>query len=94
MPSPTTTTSTAPAARAGTMAVIIVALSTATLVAATPPKVTVEPPRKLVPVIVTGVPPCVGPLDGCTEETRGVGGAGGVAMGPVHGVPVLPWPPK
>jgi hypothetical protein len=38
-----------------------VALTTVTLVAATPPIVTVAPLTKPVPVIVTGVPPPIGP---------------------------------
>jgi hypothetical protein len=36
------------------------------LVAAVPPKVTVAPAAKLVPVIVTAVPPAVDPLFGDT----------------------------
>ena len=46
-----------------------------TLVAAVPPKETVAPLVKLVPVIVTVVPPPVGPLVGKTEETVGAGGS-------------------
>jgi hypothetical protein len=45
-----------------------------TPVAAMPPKVTVAPLTKFVPVMVTAVPPAVGPLFGETEVT--VGGCG------------------
>jgi len=52
--------------------VISVALTNTTLVAAVLPKVTVAPDAKLVPVIVTGVPPAAGPLLGLTLVTEGV----------------------
>ena len=73
-PSPfVTTTGTAPAVeRGGVTAVIDVELVTLTLVAATPPNVTVEP-RKFAPLIVTEVPPVVGPLDGVSCATVGAG---------------------
>ena len=48
---------------------IFVELTTTTLVAATPPKVTVAPLRKPVPLIVTDVPPDDEPLDGVTFVT-------------------------
>ena len=51
-------------APAGVVAVIDVLLTTTTLVAAVPPNVTVAPAAKFVPVIVTAVPPAVGPLFG------------------------------
>ena len=73
-----TTTLTAPAACAGVLAVICVALTTTILVAAVPPNVTPAPAWNPVPVIVTAVPPLVGPLVGDTELTVGVGGGGGV----------------
>ena len=59
-------TLTAPAAWAGVTAVIWVALTLTTLVAGAPPMVTPnEPPEtKLEPVIVTGVPPAIGPEGG------------------------------
>lgn len=60
-----------PAVPAGVVAVICVALTTTTLVAAAAPKVTVAPVVKFVPVIVTGVPPVVGPLFGETALTVG-----------------------
>ena len=52
-----TTTLTAPAAWAGVVAVSEVALPKTTPVAATPPRATVAPDTKPVPVIVTAVPP-------------------------------------
>jgi hypothetical protein len=67
-----TVTVTAPAAPAGVVAVIDVLLATTTLVAATPPNVTVAPLAKFVPVIVTAVPPATGPLFGDTLVTVGV----------------------
>jgi hypothetical protein len=52
--------------------VIVVVFVTTTLVAAVPPKVTVAPNAKFVPVIVTAVPPAAGPLFGDTLDTVGV----------------------
>ena len=68
-----TTTLTAPAACAGAVAVIEVAFTTFTPVAAVPPKLTAVPVRKPVPVIVTAVPPLVLPEDGETLVTVGAG---------------------
>ena len=68
-----TVTVTAPALPAGVVAVMVVLFTTTTLVAACPPKVTVAPAAKFVPVIVTAVPPATGPLLGDTLLT--VGGA-------------------
>ena len=62
----------APAVPAGATAVIVVALTTATLVAATPPIVTLAGDVKFVPVIVIGVPPASGPAFGETPVTDGV----------------------
>ena len=59
-----TTTLTAPAAWAGVVAVICVALFTVKLVALTPPKVTLMTPVKFVPVMVTDVPPASVPDEG------------------------------
>jgi hypothetical protein len=67
-----TVTVTAPALPAGAVAVIEVLLTTTTLVAAVPPNVTVAPVAKFVPVIVTPVPPAVGPLFGDTLLTVGI----------------------
>jgi hypothetical protein len=53
--------------------VIVVALTLTTLVASSPPKVTVAPETKAVPAMVTAVPPAVAPWFGVTLET--VGGA-------------------
>ena len=50
---------------------IVVLFTTTTLVAAVPPNVTVAPAAKFVPVIVTAVPPAVGPLFGLTLLTVG-----------------------
>ena len=52
---------------------MVVELTTLTLVAAVPPKVTVAPDWKLVPVMVTAVPPAVDPADGATPVTVGGG---------------------
>ncbi len=66
-----TTTSTAPAACAGVVALICVALTTVTPLAEDPPNVTVAGPTKPVPVIVTDVPPAVEPLVGATAAAEG-----------------------
>jgi hypothetical protein len=66
-----TVTVTAPALPAGVVAVIDVALTTTTLLAAALPNVTVAPATKFVPVIVTAVPPAVDPLFGLTLVTVG-----------------------
>ena len=72
-PGVVTCTFTAPAACAGVVAVIEVALFTVKLVAAVPPKVTAVAPVKFVPVMVTLVPPAVGPVFGDTVVTVGTG---------------------
>ena len=59
-----TATLTVPAEPAGVTALIWVALSTATEVAAAPPKVTPAPDTKPVPLRVTAVPPAAVPLEG------------------------------
>jgi hypothetical protein len=56
---------------AGVVAVIDVALTTTTFVAAVAPNFTVAPAAKFVPVIVTAVPPATGPLFGLTLLTVG-----------------------
>src|SRR6478735_564937 len=53
--------STVPAACAGAVAVIVVALFTVKLVAAVAPKDTADAPLRFVPVMVTLVPPTSGP---------------------------------
>jgi hypothetical protein len=55
-----------PVVPVGDMAVIEVGLTTTTLVAATPFTLTVAPAIKLVPVILNGVPPAIGPEAGLT----------------------------
>ena len=55
----------------GDTAVMLVVLLTVTLEAATEPNFTVAPVRKPVPVIVTEVPPVVGPDVGDNEVTVG-----------------------
>src|SRR6266851_2786080 len=69
-----TTTSTAPTACAGVVAMIVLALPTLTFVAALPPNVTVVVPLvlKFEPLIVTAVPPLAGPLLGDTLPMLGV----------------------
>jgi hypothetical protein len=66
-----TTRSAEPAAPAGVVAVIVVALTTTMFVADTPRKVTVAGAVKNVPVIVTFVPPAVDPVFGVTDVTVG-----------------------
>ena len=65
-----TTTLTVPAACALVVPVRVV-LVTVTAVRATPPTVAVAPVWKLAPLIVTAVPPVVGPLAGEIELTEG-----------------------
>ena len=74
-PAVVTATLLAPAVPAGVLAVIDVALTTTTLVAATPFTVTLVAPVKLVPEIVIDVPPLVGPDVGLTDEMVGTAAA-------------------
>ena len=74
-PGVVTVTSTVPVP-AGLAAVIAVSLTTVKLVAAVVPKSTAVAPVKLVPVIVTEVPPAAGPLVGLRPVTVGAGGDG------------------
>jgi hypothetical protein len=55
------------------VAVMLVALTTTTFVAAAPPIVTVAPLRKFVPLMVTDVPPAMGPDAGEMLPTVGAG---------------------
>src|SRR5437870_1636318 len=66
-----TTTSTGPGLFDGVTAVIVVKLTTTTPVAGSPPKDTVAGATKFVPLIVTAVPPVVGPVFGVTLVTVG-----------------------
>ena len=70
-PAVVTVTSTGPEAPAGAVAVTSVADTAVTLVAATVPNVTPVAPVRLVPVMVTWVPPVVGPVVGLIEVTAG-----------------------
>src|SRR5262245_22127634 len=68
-----TVTPTAPAVCAGDVAVMVVALTTVTAVAAVPPTLTVAPAMKPVPLIVRAVPPLVDPKLGDTLVIVGAG---------------------
>jgi hypothetical protein len=70
-PGVTTVTSTVPAGPAGAVTVILLVELTVNVAAAEEPKLTAETPLKLVPVIVTVVPPATGPADGLTPVTVG-----------------------
>ena len=70
-PGVVTSTLAVPAAPAGVVQVMLVALTNIKLVAAMPSKVTLVAPVKLVPVSVTGVPPTALPVDGTTQESVG-----------------------
>ena len=71
-PGVVTVRSTAPADPAGAVAVICVAETTVKLLAAVPPNLTSVAPLRFGPLIVTTVPPPVGPEDGLIEVTEGV----------------------
>ena len=70
-PGVVTVTSTVPADSAGAVAVILLELLTVYAPAAVPPKLTAVAPVNPVPVIVTLVPPAVGPDAGLTLVTEG-----------------------
>src|SRR5262249_37092945 len=81
-----TVRSTAPAGCGGDCAMIVVALSTVTETAGVPPKVTAAfAVPKLVPEIVTGVPPLLEPELGMTSLIVGPPGAG-VEVAPLPAV--------
>jgi hypothetical protein len=63
---------------------IVVLLRTATPVAVLPPRLTVAPAPKFVPVIVTAVPPAVEPVFGDTLLTVGAGDVWPVVSPPCH----------
>ena len=73
-PAVVTTTSAAPAAWAGVVTVIEVAVLLVRPVAAMPPMVTPVALVRLVPVMTTVVPPSVVPLVGAIDVTVGAGG--------------------
>ena len=75
-----TVTSTAPRIPAGAVALMVLSFCTAYVVAAMPPKFTADAPVKFVPVIVTDVPPAVGPEDGLTALTMGTVSGGPAVM--------------
>jgi hypothetical protein len=70
-PTVVTVTSTVPAAPAGEVAVMLVALTTVNEVAAVLPKLTAVASVNAVPVTVTTVPPAIGPPAGETTVTTG-----------------------
>ena len=70
-PSAVSDTVAAPAVPVGVTAVTVVAFTTTTLVAATPPIVTLEAPGRFAPVMVIAVPPTEGPELGFTVEIVG-----------------------
>lgn len=72
--------STVPAAPAGDVAVIWVALLTVKLVAGALPNTTAAAPVKFAPVMVTTVPPASGPLLGFTRVTAGPACTPGVSV--------------
>ena len=67
-----TDTLTTPAEPGGVRQVMLAAVAT-TLVAAAPPKVTLVAPLRLVPEMVTLVPPAVEPVAGVTALMAGAG---------------------
>src|SRR5690606_24183030 len=79
-----TRTSTAPAAWAGTVAVMVVALTTVTLVAVAGPICTGAPAAEPDPVIVTVVPPTLQPVLGEMAVTATLAGGGAVGLPPPH----------
>ena len=66
-----TVTSMGPTGPPGEVAVIEVSLLTVNVVAGVVPKVTLVAPVKPVPVMVTGVPPLIGPVVGEMPVTVG-----------------------
>jgi hypothetical protein len=72
-PGVVTVMSTVPAAWAGEVAVMVVALTTVKPLAATVPNVTADAPVKFVPVMVMPVLPAVLPVFGVTAVTVGAG---------------------
>ena len=72
----TTMSTAAPTVPGGVNAVIVWASTTTTLVAAAPPNVTLVAPVKLVPLMVTGVFPWLGPEGGETDVKVGAGWGG------------------
>lgn len=86
-----TTMSTVPAACAGVVAVIDVALAIAMFVAGAPPIETAAPAAKPDPVIVTPSPPVVAPNAGAMADNVGAGFVDGPGCG--EGPPGVDPPP-
>ena len=86
-PAVVTVTSFTPAVPAGVIAVMLVALTTTTLVAETPPTFTLVAPVKLVPVMVIEVPPSVVPDVG---ETLVMVGSGVMYVNALESIAVPP----
>ncbi|KRC90086.1 hypothetical protein ASE25_11390 [Terrabacter sp. Root85] len=75
-PGVVTLTVTAPAEPAGLVALTCVELTTVRLVPAIVPNFTAVAPVRLLPVMVTTVPPVVGPVVGEIELATGAAGVG------------------
>ena len=86
-PAVVTVTSFTPAVPAGVIAVMLVALTTTTLVAETPPTFTLVAPVKFVPVMVIEVPPSVVPDVG---ETLVMVGSGVMYVNALESIAVPP----
>jgi hypothetical protein len=89
-----TVTLTLPATPEGVVAVMDVALTTVTFVAAVVPNVTVAPTVKFVPVIDTAVPPAIRPLLGEIPVTFGPDKMDQVAELGVHTARSVLWSPS
>src|ERR1051326_5340118 len=68
---------------------MVVEFVTTTFVAGVAPNSTAAPVKNPVPLIVTGVPPRDGPVDGVTEETVGAG-VETVTVKPLKGAELTP----
>ena len=68
-----TSTLAVPALPAGVVAVMVVAFTTTTAVAAVPPIVTAVAPVNQLPMMVTDCPPASGPDVGLMDATKGSG---------------------
>ncbi len=75
-----TVTSTVPSAPAGAVAVMVVSFWTEKVAAGVAPKFTADALVRPVPVMVTGVPPVLGPEEGLTAVTVGTGSGGPAVM--------------
>ena len=82
---------TAPGECAGVVAVMVELFTTLTPIEALPPRVTVAPVAKFVPVIVTRVPPGVRPAFGETPVTVGAGAVRPAVSPPSHPEKLKRW---